>query len=77
VYSWQQVEGLVALYVNRRGPGQARPDPRCLRRIYADNLDEDDQVKFKGKAKAFVRSYGFLAAILSYGHPAWESCRSS
>ncbi|HBY5878408.1 TPA: type I restriction endonuclease subunit R, partial [Klebsiella pneumoniae] len=30
------------------------------------------QVRFKGKAKAFVRSYSFLAAILSYGHPAWE-----
>ncbi len=29
-------------------------------------------MKFKGKAKAFVRSYGFLAAILSYSHPSWE-----
>ncbi|MDH8179666.1 hypothetical protein QIG81_28180, partial [Klebsiella pneumoniae] len=37
-----------------------------------ENLDEDGQVRFKGKAKAFVRSYSFLAAILSYGHPAWE-----
>lgn len=35
-------------------------------------LGEDDQVKFKGKAKAFVRSYSFLAAILSYGHSTWE-----
>jgi type I restriction enzyme R subunit len=39
---------------------------------YTNKLGEEDQVKFKGKAKAFVRSYGFLAAILSYGHPAWE-----
>ncbi|MNY08231.1 hypothetical protein D3C86_1410740 [compost metagenome] len=39
---------------------------------YLDKLGEDDQVKFKGQAKAFVRSYGFLAAILTYGHPAWE-----
>lgn len=36
---------------------------------YVQNLDEDAQVKFKGNAKAFVRSYGFLAAILPYGHP--------
>ena len=28
--------------------------------------------KFKGQAKAFVRSYGFLAAILPYGNPNWE-----
>lgn len=36
------------------------------------HLQQDDQVEFKGKAKAFVRSYSFLAAILTYGHPAWE-----
>ena len=27
---------------------------------------------FKGKAKSFVRNYSFLAAILGYGHQAWE-----
>jgi len=29
-------------------------------------------VDFKGKAKAFVRTYGFLASILPFGNPAWE-----
>jgi len=72
VYSWQQVEDLVALYVN--GADRDKLDPIldvCVAE-YIDNLSEDDQVEFKGKAKAFVRSYGFLAAILTYGHPAWE-----
>ncbi len=27
---------------------------------------------FKGKAKSFVRTYGFLASILPYSNPAWE-----
>jgi type I restriction enzyme R subunit len=35
-------------------------------------LDEDGQVAFKGAAKAFVRTYGFLAAILPVGQPEWE-----
>ena len=72
VYSWQQVEDLVALYVT--GADRDKLDPildTCVAE-YIDNLDEDGQVEFKGKAKAFVRSYGFLAAILTYGHPAWE-----
>jgi type I restriction enzyme R subunit len=35
-------------------------------------LDEDGQVDFKGKAKAFVRAYGFLASILPYTNAEWE-----
>ena len=34
--------------------------------------DEDQQVEFKGKAKAFVRTYGFLSAILPYTNASWE-----
>ncbi|HFE3433160.1 type I restriction endonuclease subunit R [Klebsiella pneumoniae] len=72
VYSWQQVEDLVSLYLG--GADRDKLDPildLCVEE-YKENLDEDGQVRFKGKAKAFVRSYSFLAAILSYGHPAWE-----
>src|SRR5207247_7969155 len=39
---------------------------------YVEALDEDGQVNFKGKAKAFVRTYGFLASILPYTNAAWE-----
>jgi type I restriction enzyme R subunit len=72
VYGWQQVEDLVALYLS--GADRDLLDPildLCVAE-YTEKLGEDEQVRFKGKAKTFVRSYGFLAAILSYGHPAWE-----
>jgi type I restriction enzyme R subunit len=72
VYSWQQVEDLVALYIT--GADRDKLDPildACVAE-YIENLDEDGQVEFKGNAKAFVRSYSFLAAILTYGYPAWE-----
>ena len=39
--------------------------------VYKD-LDEDEQVDFKGKAKAFLRAYGFLASILPYSDAEWE-----
>ena len=72
VYSWQQVEDLVALYLGGAERDQLDPILDACVAEYVEKLAEDDQVKFKGKAKAFVRSYGFLAAILPYGHPAWE-----
>ena len=40
--------------------------------VYREELDEDGQVDFKGKAKAFLRAYGFLAAILPFTNAEWE-----
>ena len=39
---------------------------------YLKELEEDGQVDFKGKAKAFVRTYAFLSSVLPYGNAAWE-----
>ena len=41
-------------------------------RIYKSDLDEDGQVDFKGIAKAFTRTYGFLSSILPYTNAEWE-----
>ena len=35
-------------------------------------LNEDAQVDFKSKAKAFVRTHGFLSCVLPYTNAAWE-----
>ena len=40
--------------------------------IYKADLDEDGQVDFKGKAKAFCRTYSFLSSILPYSRIDWE-----
>ena len=39
---------------------------------YREHLDEDGQVDFKGKAKAFLRTYAFLASIVPYTNAEWE-----
>ena len=39
---------------------------------YIDDLDEDEQIRFKGKAKAFVRTYAFLGCVLPYTNAEWE-----
>ena len=72
VYSAAQVEELVTLYLD--GAERDRLDPildACVA-VYREQLDEDGQVDFKGNAKAFLRSYGFLAQILPYTSAEWE-----
>ena len=68
----------MALYLG--GADRDKLDPildACVA-TYNEQLDEDGQVDFKGKAKAFTRTYGFLASILPYTNADWEKlCRSS
>ena len=72
VYSPEDVEQLVELYLS--GSDRDKLDPildACVA-IYKNQLDEDGQVDFKGKAKAFNRTYGFLASVLPYTDAGWE-----
>jgi type I restriction enzyme, R subunit len=72
VYNFQQVDELVARYI--KGSNRDQLDPildECVA-IYLNSLDEDGQVDFKGKAKAFVRTYSFLSSILPSSNPQWE-----
>ena len=72
VYSWEQIDTLVGLYL--KGADRQALDPIldvCVE-TYRRDLDEDGQVDFKGKAKAFLRTYGFLVAILPYTYADWE-----
>ena len=66
------MDELVALYLG--GADRDRLDPildACVA-DYREQLDEDGQVDFKGKAKAFLRAYGFLSSILPYTNAEWE-----
>jgi type I restriction enzyme R subunit len=72
VYSDAHINSLVELYLS--GADRDKLDPildSCVSR-YVTDLDEDAQVDFKGKAKAFTRTYDFLATILPYGVQEWE-----
>ena len=72
VYAWNQVEELVEKYLGGADRDQLDPLLDACVAIYNADLDEDGQVDFKGKAKAFVRTYGFLASILPYSNADWE-----
>ena len=72
VYAPEQVDDLVNRYL--QGEQRDRLDPildTCVE-AYREELDESGQVDFKGKAKAFIRTYGFLSMVLPYANAEWE-----
>ena len=71
VYDDNDVEKLVDLFLS--GAERDRLDPilDACTAVYKQ-LELDDQIKFKSAAKSFVRTYGFLGAILPYGNADWE-----
>ncbi|MCK6528105.1 type I restriction endonuclease subunit R [Myxococcota bacterium] len=71
VYGREQVQAVVEAFLSgaERDSLDAILDA-CVAAY--EELDEDGQVEFKGKAKAFVRTYGFLASILPFKRADWE-----
>ena len=71
VYDSNDVEKLVDLFLS--GAERDRLDPllNACAETYMQ-LDVEDQIKFKSAAKSFVRTYGFLGAILPIGKVEWE-----
>ena len=71
VYSLEQIDDLVSRYLSGAARDQLDPILDACVAVYRE-LDEDGQVAFKGNAKGFVRTYGFLSSILPYTNAAWE-----
>ena len=72
VYSADQVKEFVTRYLD--GVERDQLDPildQCVP-VYMSELDEDEQVAFKSKARGFVRTYSFLSSILPYNNQHWE-----
>jgi type I restriction enzyme R subunit len=72
VYSSAQIQQVVELFLG--GAERDKLDPildACVA-VYVGTLDEDAQVDFKGKAKAFCRTYSFLSSVIPYTNAEWE-----
>jgi type I restriction enzyme R subunit len=71
VYTQHHIDSFIDLYLG--GAEREKLDPildACTVRY--KQLDENAQIEFKAAAKGFVRTYGFLGAILPYGNAEWE-----
>lgn len=71
VYTQHHVDSFVELYLGGAERDKLDPILDVCANLYKE-LDENAQIEFKSSAKGFVRTYGFLGAILPYGNPEWE-----
>jgi len=72
VYAPEQIDAFVQMYLGGADRDQLDPILDACVAVYRSDLDEDGQVDFKGKAKAFTRTYAFLSSILPYTNAEWE-----
>ncbi|MCL2855805.1 MAG: type I restriction endonuclease subunit R, partial [Defluviitaleaceae bacterium] len=71
VYTNHHIDTLIELYLGGAERDKLDPVLDTCANLYKW-LDEDAQIEFKSSAKGFVRTYGFLGAILPYGNLEWE-----
>ena len=72
VYSEEQVDDFVRRYLGGAERDQLDPILDACVAVYKQDLNEDGQVAFKGKAKGFIRTYSFLSCVLPYTNADWE-----
>lgn len=72
VYSSAQVLEVVEDFLAGADRDQLDPILDACVVVYEEHLDEDGQVEFKGKAKAFCRIYAFLSSVIAYSNAEWE-----
>jgi len=71
VYTSEHVDRFVELFLGEADRSELDPIlDQCASEYLV--LDEDDQVEFKSKAKAFVRTYSFLSLVLPFTNIGWE-----
>ena len=72
VYAPAQVLEVVENFLAGADRDQLDPLLDACVAVYEEQLDEDGQVEFKGKAKAFCRTYAFLSSVIAYSNAEWE-----
>ncbi|MCY4284649.1 MAG: hypothetical protein OXC65_04810 [Thiotrichales bacterium] len=72
IYTVEQIDEFARRYLDGAERDQLDPILDACVTLYRSDLDEDGQAAFKGAAKAFVRTYAFLSAVLPYRNAVWE-----
>ena len=73
VYSPEQIDDFVERYLDGAERDQLDPILDACVAVYRNDMDEDGQVDFKGKAKAFARTYGSCRASCRTPTPVGEA----
>ena len=73
VYDQAMVDHFAKVFLSAAPREELEPLLSPAVEAYTNDLDSEQQIKFKGGVRTFCRTYDFLAAVLPWGHVAWES----
>lgn len=71
IFTNEDIKRVVDRYLDGADRDELDPTLDACTALYQE-LDLDNQIKFKSAAKSFCRTYGFLGSILPYGNAEWE-----
>ncbi len=72
VYGQDDVEKLFNLYYSGAERTETDPIIDLAESTFATELNQDQQILFKSKAKSFVRTYAYLGKLLDFNNHYWE-----
>ncbi len=72
IYTQEDVQRYFTLYYSNADRSQTDPFLDRVVALFQQELQKDEQVDFKSKAKSFVRTYSYLAKLLDFNNPDWE-----
>ena len=72
IYTDEVLDEFARLFLSGADRDQIDPYLDHAVQLYLELDDEEQQVLFKGTAKAFTRTYSFLSSILPFSNAAWE-----
>lgn len=72
VYTLEQVEQFMQLYINNAPLAQLEAIINQSADVFKNELDLDQKINFKAKAKSFLRVYAYLSRILDFNNLYWE-----
>lgn len=73
VYTEVQVMEMMNQFLNGASREQLDPLLDACVSVFKQDLSTDKQIEFQSAAKSFIRTYQFLASILPFRNPYWES----
>jgi type I restriction enzyme R subunit len=72
VYSQDELEKFFKLYYSNADRIVLEPIINNSVSIFEEELEKEQQIKFKSSAKTFVRTYSYLSKIIDFNLPNWE-----
>lgn len=72
LFSEDEVDQVVSAFLKNAPRPRFEPLLDEIARRFMNDLGKEDQIRFKRRAKAYVRAYRFLANLLDYSSTEWE-----